>query len=190
MIRATFTGWVDICRTEGAAAVNTFHNRETLAVKVLWCWLVCVLCTPTCSWLESTLLVFLTASHGGNLSPARCCTSCTCVLWRTSTAATSLRCSSVCPVREEGSCGSRSVAAFVASPYRVSAGMLQRWTSTSRPHTPGRTLLVPCRVSESHVCPGSLQLQVRQRPEGRPDGRCGGYVCRSGAQSRRSLQGS
>ncbi|KAG0730115.1 hypothetical protein GWK47_028938 [Chionoecetes opilio] len=76
------------------AAVKMFHILETRPTKVRWCWLARERGTSTASPLVSTVLVLRVAILGGCRNPARCGTPCTCALWNTTRAATSLRCSS------------------------------------------------------------------------------------------------
>ncbi|KAG0724094.1 hypothetical protein GWK47_041352 [Chionoecetes opilio] len=71
-----------------------FHILETRPTKVRWCWLAWERGTSTASPLVSTVLVLRVAILGGCRNPARCGTPCTCALWNTTSAATSLRCSS------------------------------------------------------------------------------------------------
>ncbi|KAG0714926.1 hypothetical protein GWK47_013154 [Chionoecetes opilio] len=71
-----------------------FHILETRPTKVRWCWLARERGTSTASPLVSTVLVLRVATLGGCRNPARCGTPCTCALWNTTGAATSLRCSS------------------------------------------------------------------------------------------------
>ncbi|KAG0694002.1 hypothetical protein GWK47_003179 [Chionoecetes opilio] len=71
-----------------------FHILETRPTKVRWCWLARERGTSTASPLVSTVLVLRVAIIGGCRNPARCGTPCTCALWNTTSAATSLRCSS------------------------------------------------------------------------------------------------
>ncbi|KAG0711463.1 hypothetical protein GWK47_002285 [Chionoecetes opilio] len=71
-----------------------FHILETRPTKVRWCWLARERGTSTASPLVSTVLVLRVATLGGCRNPARCGTPCTCALWNTTSAATSLRCSS------------------------------------------------------------------------------------------------
>ncbi|KAG0711469.1 hypothetical protein GWK47_020546 [Chionoecetes opilio] len=71
-----------------------FHILETRPTKVRWCWLARERGTSTASPLVSTILVLRVATLGGCRNPARCGTPCTCALWNTTSAATSLRCSS------------------------------------------------------------------------------------------------
>ncbi|KAG0726497.1 hypothetical protein GWK47_036424 [Chionoecetes opilio] len=70
-----------------------FHILETRPTKVRWCWLAREPGTSTASPLVSTVLVLRVAILGGCRNPARCGTPCTCALWNTTSAATSLRCS-------------------------------------------------------------------------------------------------
>ncbi|KAG0725707.1 hypothetical protein GWK47_038099 [Chionoecetes opilio] len=78
----------------GTAAVKMFHILETRPTKVRWCWLARERGTSTASPLLSTIFVLRVAILGGCRNPARCGTPCTCALWNTTSAATSLRCSS------------------------------------------------------------------------------------------------
>ncbi|KAG0703430.1 hypothetical protein GWK47_024842 [Chionoecetes opilio] len=71
-----------------------FHILETRPTKVRWCWLARERDTSTASPMVSTVLVLRVAILGGCRNPARCGTPCTCALWNTTSAATSLRCSS------------------------------------------------------------------------------------------------
>ncbi|KAG0726650.1 hypothetical protein GWK47_036097 [Chionoecetes opilio] len=71
-----------------------FHIQETWPTKVRWCWLARERGTSTASTLLSTVFVLHVAILGGCRNPARCGTPCTCALWNTTSAATSLRCSS------------------------------------------------------------------------------------------------
>ncbi|KAG0717334.1 hypothetical protein GWK47_054677 [Chionoecetes opilio] len=71
-----------------------FHILETRPTKVRWCLLARERGTSTASPLVSTVLVLRVAILGGCRNPARCGTPCTCALWNTTSAATSLRCSS------------------------------------------------------------------------------------------------
>ncbi|KAG0704325.1 hypothetical protein GWK47_024704 [Chionoecetes opilio] len=71
-----------------------FHILETRPTKVRWCWLARGRSTFTTSPLVSTVLVLHVATLGGWRNPARCGTPCTCALWNTTSAVTSLRCSS------------------------------------------------------------------------------------------------
>ncbi|KAG0718126.1 hypothetical protein GWK47_007851 [Chionoecetes opilio] len=71
-----------------------FHILETQPTKVRWCWLARERGTSTASPLVSAVLVLRVAILGGCRNPARCGTPCTCALWNTTSAATSLRCSS------------------------------------------------------------------------------------------------
>ncbi|KAG0716681.1 hypothetical protein GWK47_000970 [Chionoecetes opilio] len=71
-----------------------FHILETRPTKVRWCWLALEHGTSTTSPLVSTVLVLRVAIFGGCRNPARCGTPCTCALWNTTSAATSLQCSS------------------------------------------------------------------------------------------------
>ncbi|KAG0721100.1 hypothetical protein GWK47_047123 [Chionoecetes opilio] len=71
-----------------------FHILETRPTKVRWCWLARERGTSTASPLVSTVLLLRVATLGGCRNPARCGTPCTCALWNTTSAATSLRCSS------------------------------------------------------------------------------------------------
>ncbi|KAG0717346.1 hypothetical protein GWK47_054658 [Chionoecetes opilio] len=71
-----------------------FHILETRPTKVRWCCLARERGTSTASPLVSTVLVLRVATLGGCRNPARCGTPCTCALWNTTSAATSLRCSS------------------------------------------------------------------------------------------------
>ncbi|KAG0715260.1 hypothetical protein GWK47_012364 [Chionoecetes opilio] len=75
-------------------AVKLFYILETRPTKVRWCWLARERGTSTASPLVSTVLVLPVATLGGFCNPARCGTPCTCALWNTTNAATSLRCSS------------------------------------------------------------------------------------------------
>ncbi|KAG0711353.1 hypothetical protein GWK47_020753 [Chionoecetes opilio] len=70
------------------------HILETRPTKVRWCWLARERGTSTASPQVSTVLVLCVATLGGCRNPARCGTPCTCALWNTISAATSLRCSS------------------------------------------------------------------------------------------------
>ncbi|KAG0711730.1 hypothetical protein GWK47_020006 [Chionoecetes opilio] len=76
------------------AAVKMFHILETRPIKVRWCWLARERGTSTASPLVSTVLVLRVATLGGCRNRTRCGTPCTCALWNTTSAATSLRCSS------------------------------------------------------------------------------------------------
>ncbi|KAG0722193.1 hypothetical protein GWK47_044964 [Chionoecetes opilio] len=71
-----------------------FHILETRPTKVRWCWLARERGTSTASQLVSTVLVLRVTTLGGCRNPARCSTPCNCALWNTTSAATSLRCSS------------------------------------------------------------------------------------------------
>ncbi|KAG0695972.1 hypothetical protein GWK47_026724 [Chionoecetes opilio] len=71
-----------------------FHILETRPTKVRWCWLARERGTSTASPLVSTVLVLRVATLRCFRNPARCGTPCTCALWNTTSAATSLRCSS------------------------------------------------------------------------------------------------
>ncbi|KAG0715671.1 hypothetical protein GWK47_011412 [Chionoecetes opilio] len=71
-----------------------FHILETRPTKVRWCWLARERGTSTASTLLSTVIVLRMAILGGCRNPARCGTPCTCALWNTTSAVTSLRCSS------------------------------------------------------------------------------------------------
>ncbi|KAG0713928.1 hypothetical protein GWK47_015115 [Chionoecetes opilio] len=71
-----------------------FHILVTRLTKVRWCWLARERGTSTASPLVSTVLVLRVATLGGCRNPARCGTPCTCALWNTTKAGTSLRCSS------------------------------------------------------------------------------------------------
>ncbi|KAG0712531.1 hypothetical protein GWK47_002084 [Chionoecetes opilio] len=81
-------------KRERTAAVKMFHILETRPTKVRWCWLARERGTSTASPLVSIVLVLRVAILGGCRNPARCGTPCTCALWNTTSAATSLRCSS------------------------------------------------------------------------------------------------
>ncbi|KAG0701946.1 hypothetical protein GWK47_002882 [Chionoecetes opilio] len=74
----------------GTAAVKMFHILETRPTKVRWCWLARERGTSTASPLVSTVLVLRVAILGGCRNQARCGTPCTCALWNTTSAATSL----------------------------------------------------------------------------------------------------
>ncbi|KAG0714135.1 hypothetical protein GWK47_014702 [Chionoecetes opilio] len=79
----------------GTAAVKMFHILETRPTKVRWCWLVRERGTTTATPLVSTVLVLRVAILGGGYhNLARCGIPYTCALWNTTSAATSLRCSS------------------------------------------------------------------------------------------------
>ncbi|KAG0711270.1 hypothetical protein GWK47_020973 [Chionoecetes opilio] len=96
-----------------------FHILETRPTKVRWCWLARERGTSTASPLVSTVLVLRVATLGGCRNPARCGTPCTCALWNTTSAATSLRCSSesrglIGSNRAGGSGGSGWSAAFTS----------------------------------------------------------------------------
>ncbi|KAG0724111.1 hypothetical protein GWK47_041314 [Chionoecetes opilio] len=93
-LAANFTLCVFISWMCGTAAVKMFHILETRPTKVRWCWLARERGTSTASPLVSTVLVLRVAILGGCRNPARCGTPCTCALWNTTSAATSLRCSS------------------------------------------------------------------------------------------------
>ncbi|KAG0714695.1 hypothetical protein GWK47_001497 [Chionoecetes opilio] len=71
-----------------------FYILETRPTKVRCCWLARERGTSTASPLVSTVLVLRVAILGGCRNPARCGTRCTCALWNTTSAATSLWCSS------------------------------------------------------------------------------------------------
>ncbi|KAG0714199.1 hypothetical protein GWK47_014586 [Chionoecetes opilio] len=71
-----------------------FHILETRPTKVRWCWLARERDTSTASPMVSTVLVLRVTILGGCRNTARCGTPCTCALWNTTSAATSLRCSS------------------------------------------------------------------------------------------------
>ncbi|KAG0726876.1 hypothetical protein GWK47_035729 [Chionoecetes opilio] len=69
-----------------------FHILETRPTKMHWCWLARERGTSTAYSLVSTVLVLRVATLGGCRNPARCGTPC--ALWNTTSAATSLQCSS------------------------------------------------------------------------------------------------
>ncbi|KAG0727594.1 hypothetical protein GWK47_034318 [Chionoecetes opilio] len=71
-----------------------FHILETRPTMVRWCCLARERVTSTASPLVSTVLVLRVAILGGCRNPARCGTPYTCALWNTTSAATSLLCSS------------------------------------------------------------------------------------------------
>ncbi|KAG0713542.1 hypothetical protein GWK47_015981 [Chionoecetes opilio] len=85
-----------------------FHILESQPTKVRWCWLARKRGTSTASPQESTVLVFRVATLGGWRNPARFGTPYTCAFWNTTSAATSLRCSSI--LRAYSSWGGRSAA--------------------------------------------------------------------------------
>ncbi|KAG0716936.1 hypothetical protein GWK47_008472 [Chionoecetes opilio] len=93
-LAANFTICVFISLMCGTAAVKMFHILETRPTKVTWCWLARERGTSTASPLVSTVLVLRVVILGGCRSPARCGTPCTCALWNTTSAATSLQSSS------------------------------------------------------------------------------------------------
>ena len=71
-----------------------FHILETRPTKMCWCWLAREYGTSTLSPLASTVLVLRVAIRGGWRNSVSCGTPCTCALWNTTNAATSLQCSS------------------------------------------------------------------------------------------------
>ncbi|KAG0720248.1 hypothetical protein GWK47_048889 [Chionoecetes opilio] len=81
-------------RQHWTAAVKMFHILETRPTNVRWCCLARERGTSTASPLVSTVLVLRVAILGGSRNSASQATPCTCALWNTTSAATSLRYSS------------------------------------------------------------------------------------------------
>ncbi|KAG0714520.1 hypothetical protein GWK47_013982 [Chionoecetes opilio] len=132
-----------------------FHILETRPTKVRWCWLARERGTSTASPLVSTVLVLRVATLGGCRNPARCGTPCTCALWNTTSAATSLRCS---VSRED-------------SPARTGLVGLGVLGGLQHPPSQGSTL----ELSSLRVCEAAHDIRrgrrtLRQRP-------CGGLFC-------------
>ncbi|KAG0720155.1 hypothetical protein GWK47_049023 [Chionoecetes opilio] len=71
-----------------------FHILDTRPTKVRWCWMARERGTSTASPLVNNVLVLHVATLGGYRNPAKCGTPCICALWNTTSAGTSMRCSS------------------------------------------------------------------------------------------------
>ena len=126
---ATFTSCVERVVTSGVAAVNLFHRRETLLVKVRRCWLEWDRGTSTSSSLDDTVLVFLLTTCGFILSLSRCGTCCTWALWSTTREATSRRCS-----RESRGVGGWSLPSISRNARLSTVFSLCRWVGAADIH--------------------------------------------------------